>query len=168
MDDAPVIVTLALDEASQARFDELRQRHFPPERNHLAAHVTLFHALPGALLASLLDDVREVARRPPFPLRVTGVRSLGRGAAYALEAPELQEVHRELAGRWRELLTPQDRQPLRAHVTVQNKVAPKQARATLAQLAAQPLPPDAEALGLALWHYRGGPWQAVQTVGFSG
>lgn len=43
----PLIVTLALDEQAQARFDALRSRHFPPDRNVLDAHVTLFHALPG-------------------------------------------------------------------------------------------------------------------------
>ena len=45
----PLIVTLALDEAAEARFDGLRQEHFPLERNHLRAHVTLFHALLAAL-----------------------------------------------------------------------------------------------------------------------
>ena len=42
----PLIVTALLDEAAQERFDRLRREHFPPERSHLAAHLTLFHHLP--------------------------------------------------------------------------------------------------------------------------
>jgi hypothetical protein len=41
------VVTLLLDDGAQRRFDRLREAYFPPERNHVAAHVTLFHALPG-------------------------------------------------------------------------------------------------------------------------
>jgi len=45
---APLILTLTLDEASQAFFDEQRRQYFPPKINYLSAHLTLFHALPGA------------------------------------------------------------------------------------------------------------------------
>jgi hypothetical protein len=37
----PLVVTLLLDAEAQQRFDGLRERHFPADRNHLAAHVTL-------------------------------------------------------------------------------------------------------------------------------
>jgi hypothetical protein len=57
----PLIVTLLLDDAAQARFDRLRAAHFPSARNHLAAHVTLFHALPG----ELLTEVRDACGRRP-------------------------------------------------------------------------------------------------------
>ena len=46
-DPAPLILTLKLDQASFTRLDALRQAHFPPERNWLSAHLTLFHHLPG-------------------------------------------------------------------------------------------------------------------------
>ncbi len=42
-----LVVTLLLGEVVQRRFDELCARHFPGDRNHLAAHVTLVHAVPG-------------------------------------------------------------------------------------------------------------------------
>jgi hypothetical protein len=38
---APLIVTAELPPDLQAWATSLRQRHFPPERNYLAAHVTL-------------------------------------------------------------------------------------------------------------------------------
>ena len=81
------------------RFDRLRAEHFPPERNHLAAHVTLFHALPGEHL-----DERPggPARRRPTGSRststVTGLRFLGCGVAYTLGSAELADAARR-AGR---------------------------------------------------------------------
>src|ERR1700712_5017184 len=46
-DHAPLILTLALHGEDQARFDRLRIAHFPPERNLIPAHITMFHHLPG-------------------------------------------------------------------------------------------------------------------------
>ncbi|PPK97337.1 2'-5' RNA ligase [Kineococcus xinjiangensis] len=158
---APLVVTLLLDEAAQARFDDLRRRHFPPERNHLAAHVTLFHALPSERSAEVLRDVSRATARAPFPVAVTRVRFLGRGVAYDLAAPELDALRAELAAAWAPWLTPQDSRRFAAHVTVQNKVDPERARALHAELAAAPPLPDATATGVAVWRYLGGPWEAV-------
>ena len=47
-DHPPLILSAVLDAPVQERLDALRRAHFPPERNHLDAHVTLFHHLPGA------------------------------------------------------------------------------------------------------------------------
>lgn len=154
----PLVVTALLDPRTQARFDALRADHFPPERNHLPAHLTLFHALPGEQAAAVEEVLRE-AFVPPYAGSVSRVRSLGRGVAYDVECPALVALHarlrRELAG-W---LTPQDAQGLRPHVTVQNKVAPEVAKQTLAVLTASFAPWPVEVTGLALWWYRGGPWE---------
>lgn len=162
----PLILTLALDPADQERFDALRRRHFPAARNHLGAHVTLFHALPGAALEAVTAVVAAAARRPAFALPVTRVRSLGRGVAYDLGGDELPGLHaalqRDLAAvAGEEGLTRQDAQRLSAHVTVQNKVTPAEARALHAELAEGFTPWTTTATGLALWHYRGGPWEAI-------
>jgi 2'-5' RNA ligase len=158
---SPLIVTLVLHPDDSARFDALRRTHFPPERNHLSAHVTLFHALPGEQLDRVGADLADVARVPAYDVRVTRVRSLGRGVAYDLRSPELDAQHRELANRWAPWLTRQDRQPLAAHVTVQNKVPPEAARALLAELSRGFEPYAVRARGLALWRYLGGPWEPV-------
>lgn len=50
-------------------------------------------------------------------------------------------------------------------MTVQNKVEPA-ARALLAERAAGFVPVSATALGLALWHYRGGTWELAAQYGF--
>ncbi len=168
MSDAPLVLTLTLDAPAQERFDALRRRHFPADRNHLAAHVTLFHHLPGDRRAAVEDDVAEAAAGTG-PLRVTveRVRSLGRGVAYDLVCPPLLALRAGLADRWRAHLTPQDRQWSRPHVTVQNKVTPDRARATLADLAAAFAPYEVTGTGLALWRYLGGPWEPLRRWGFS-
>ena len=163
----PLIVTLALDPASQDAFDRLRREHFPPERNHLAAHVTLFHALPGEHEDAVREDLARTAARPPYGVRVSGLRSLGRGVAYVLESEELAATRRELVRRWEPWLTPQDRSRHAPHVTVQNKVSPERARALLQQLQREFAPYDVTATGLALWRYLGGPWEPLALLPFS-
>jgi 2'-5' RNA ligase len=163
----PLVVTLALDRDSQAAFDRLRQAHFPAGRNHLAAHVTLFHALPGEHEEAVRQDLAEVAARPRYPVRVTGLRSLGRGVAYVLASEQLTATRRELAQRWEAWLTQQDRHKHAPHVTVQNKVAPDRARALLSALESGFTPYDVTATGLALWRYLGGPWEPLAVLPFS-
>ncbi|WP_369136888.1 2'-5' RNA ligase family protein [Modestobacter versicolor] len=154
----PLVLTLLLDEDAQQRFDRLRAAHFPAERNHLRAHVTLFHALPGEHLGEVTGELRAAAARSPFDVAVTGVRSLGRGVALDLASPELTALRRALAAAFDPWLTRQDRQWSRPHVTVQNKVEPDVARALHADLSAAFVPETVTGRGLGLWHYRGGPW----------
>ncbi|HEY8610622.1 MAG TPA: 2'-5' RNA ligase family protein [Roseomonas sp.] len=166
---APLILTLGFDAESFARLDALRQAYFPPERNQIPAHLTLFHALPGAAREEIEDNLRTAcAATAPMALRVTGLRSLGRGVALEIAAPELVALRRVLARHWDEWLTPQDGQGWRPHVTIQNKVAPEEARALLASLEAGFVPWEARGEGLLLWHYRGGPWEAAAKIPFAG
>ena len=168
-DDRPLILTLRLDEQSQDRFDRERATYFPPGRTAVGAHVTLFHALPATLRADVEAELARLAQQhPPFPVAVTEPFPLGKGVAYRLRSPRLDALHRSLQDRWQAELTPQDRQGFRAHVTVQNKVTPEVARATLAQLRAAYVPADATAQGLQLWRYDGGPWTALTSSDFAG
>jgi 2'-5' RNA ligase len=162
----PLIVTLLLDGAAQERFDRLRTAHFPPERNVIAAHVTLFHALPGEHLDAVRSELADAADRPAFDIAVTGVRFLGRGVAYALESSEVAALRGGLASAWQPWLTPQDRQRQAPHVTVQNKVQPDVARALHERLRAEFVPWTVRARGLGLWRYLGGPWEAVAELPF--
>ncbi len=157
----PLILTLLLDPVAQDRFDRLREAHFPPERNQLAAHVTLFHALPGEREEQVRADVAAAARRPAFPVEVWRPRSLGRGVAYDLRSAELSALRSALAAGWADDLTPQDRAGHAPHVTVQNKATPERARALLAELSRGFAPYEVRAEGLALWRYLGGPWEPL-------
>jgi 2'-5' RNA ligase len=161
-----LVVTLLLDDEAQQRFDRLRAEHFPPERNRLSAHVTLFHALPGEHLGALRAELGSAAERPAFDVAVSGLRFLGRGVAYQLDSPELDELRSRLAATWRPWLTRQDQQRHRPHVTVQNKVDPDVARALHERLRAEFLPWTARARGLGLWRYLGGPWAPIAELSF--
>ncbi|SHN63177.1 2'-5' RNA ligase [Geodermatophilus obscurus] len=163
----PLVVTLLLEPGAQERFDRLRAAHFPAERNHLRAHVTLFHALPGEQADAVAGDLAVAARRPAFDVAVTGLRLLGRGVAYTLDAPELTALRAGLAAAWEPWLTPQDRQRHAPHVTVQNKVEPAVARALRDRLAAGFVPHPVGARGLGLWRYLGGPWAPVAEYAFA-
>ena len=154
----PLIVTAELDPATAAWLDDLRARHFPPERNFLRAHLTLFHALPRRPelpRSPVLDAVVE----PPF--------TLGRGVAFAVACPPLIALRRRIAATFGDgELTAQDRGWSRPHVTVQNKVDPAVAVALHADLAAGYAARPATIGGLALWEYRGGPWLFLERRSF--
>ncbi|MFD2718566.1 2'-5' RNA ligase family protein [Hymenobacter monticola] len=168
-DDAPLILTLTLDATSQTYFNDLRQQHFPPKINYLAAHLTLFHHLPGPELATVSEELRHFSReQKPLPLQVAGLRSLGRGVAFTLENDELRALHRRLQTAFAAHLTPQDRQKLQPHVTIQNKVDPAEARQLLAELQATFVPFEAQGTGLHLWAYRNGPWESLAEFPFGG
>lgn len=163
----PLIVTLALDEAAAGFFNELRRQHFPPERNYLDAHLTLFHHLPGAEQAAISDVLSEFGRRlAPLPLQVAGLQFLGQGVAYRVGSAAVEQLHRDLQQRWWPWLTPQDQQKRRPHVTIQNKVRPEVARSLHEQLGASFEPFAAMGTGLQLWAYRNGPWEALQYFPF--
>lgn len=166
-DAAPLILTLTLDEQSFTFFDDQRRRYFPPARNFIPAHLTLFHHLPGTSLDTIRTTIEsEASSQARFSLDVTGLRSLGRGVAYTLHSQELTNLRRNLAALWSHWLTPQDRQKHQPHITVQNNVDPQGARALLVKLTETFVPFEAQATGLDLWWYRGGPWEKVRFFPF--
>jgi hypothetical protein len=166
--DAPLILTLRLDDVHQARFDALRAANFPPERNFLAAHVTLFHKLPpDALSAIAFRLTRLAAGTPPPDVAVEAPYLLGRGVAFRLASPVVDALRRDLAEDWRDWLTPQDRGNARLHVTVQNKVLAAEAKALLSHLLPGFAPGAFKSPGLDLWRYLGGPWEHAAGFDFA-
>ncbi len=167
-DDAPIIVTLSLDAASQTAFDALRTRYFPADRLVVGAHVTMFHALPAEAAPAIAADIRSLcARTPPFLLRVSGVRFLGRGVALDLEGGAALGLRASLRAGFAAALTAQDRAPWRPHVTVQNKVSTERARQTWHALQGWACVAPVRAEGIGSWRYRGGPWEAIETCRFA-
>lgn len=169
LDPRPLILTALLEPAVQARFEALRQTHFPPERNQVPAHVSLFHQLPGRELDAVKRRLKAVCGEyaPPV-IAVTGLKLLGFGVAYRLRSPGLDSVRAELADGWSTLLIPQDRAGFDAHVTVQNKATPAEAKATLKLLEAGFAPFETRAVAIAIWRYCDGPWEALGSVAFRG
>ncbi|MEK6476495.1 2'-5' RNA ligase family protein [Catalinimonas sp. 4WD22] len=164
---APLILSLRLDEDSQIFFNQLRKRYFPPERNYLDAHLTLFHHLPGEEIRNIKKQLREVSTTTSiFPLEVTKVKMIGRGVAHQLESDALMKMHKELARQWQKWLTPQDSQKLWPHITGQNKVDPDKAKMLYEKLSDSFEPLTAYATGLSLWAYQNGPWKHKDEFSF--
>ena len=140
----------------------MRAEHFPPERNQLDAHLTLFHHLPPSSEAELKHRLTRETRGVRAPVaKLSGVMSLGRGVAYRIDSPELVAIRKGLCEAFSGLLTPQDAGGWRPHVTIQNKVAPGVAKVLLAALARDFQAREVAVAGLATWWYRGGPWESL-------
>ncbi|QXT37708.1 2'-5' RNA ligase family protein [Sphingomonas sanguinis] len=159
---APIIVTALFGRADQGWFDGLRRQHFPPERNVLDAHCTLFHHLPPSAEAELKHRLNGLTRGVRAPeARAGGLMSLGRGVAIRIESPGLVAIRRELVDAFAGMLTPQDAGGWRPHVTIQNKVTPATAKLLLQQMERDFRPRAVELMGLGAWWYRGGPWEML-------
>lgn len=163
-----LIVTVEMGGEDQAWLDRLRRTHFPPERNQLTAHLTLFHALAPSVESELRHRLAEAARGPAPRAEIAGLMDLGGGVAFRIVSDDLDAVRADLAEALRGSLTAQDLQGWRPHVTIQNKVAHKTARALLDQLEPDFQPRSLRIAGLGLHRYLGGPWERLATYPFRG
>ncbi|AJA08039.1 hypothetical protein SKP52_05565 [Sphingopyxis fribergensis] len=155
--------------ADQLTFNNLRAAHFPPERNHISAHITLFHQLPPSCLDELDRLIRRIAAdTPPPAASLREIYSLGGGVAYRIDSEALLAVRARIADHFTGMLTLQDQGTPRLHITVQNKVTSGEARALLAELAVDFQPRALKIAGLAAHHYLGGPWQPAFAHNFRG
>jgi hypothetical protein len=166
---APFIVTAELPADLAKWATNLRTAHFPPERNYLKAHVTLFHALPYFCA----DEIRaglaaEASAEAPVEAELVGLMSLGGGTALKLASQPMLDLRDRLADRFHGLLTSQDTHRPRLHVTIQNKVSSKEAKALQAALEPQIIPQKFRFAGMGLHIYRGGPWEHVRNYSFRG
>ena len=152
-------MTALFGKADAAWFDGLRRAHYPAERNQLPAHLTMFHHLAPSLAEELKRRLAgETHRTRPPSARLAGLISLGQGVAFRIESPGLADIRDRLADAFAPMLTPQDAAGWRPHVTIQNKVAPAEAKALQRVLEADFTPRPVQIAGLASWWYRGGPW----------
>ncbi|MDG2005271.1 MAG: 2'-5' RNA ligase family protein [Novosphingobium sp.] len=133
----PLLVTAELPADILEWSDSLRRAHYPPERNRLQAHVTLFHGLPPSARAEVHDLLIATAGEAKSPEAcISGVMDLGRGTALAIDSCGMIELHERLAESLHGLIQQKDARELRLHITVQNKVERSQAKALQAELAA--------------------------------
>ena len=165
---APLLVTAQLPADVFAWADGLRRAHFPPERNKVRAHVTLFNSLPP----SVEDEVRRLlahhsAAAPP-PATITGLMQLGGGTAFAIDSSALTAIHADMVESLHGVLTAQDGGRRKLHVTVQNKVSGAEAKALQAELAHDFRPRSFAFSALELHRYRGGLWEDAGTWPFRG
>lgn len=165
---APLLVTARLPPDVFAWADGLRRAHFPPERNKVRAHVTLFNSLPPRVE----DEVRRLLARhstaAPPAARITGLMPLGGGTAFAIECAALSAIHAEMVESLHGVLTAQDGGRRKLHVTVQNKVSGAEAKALQAELARDFRPRAFAFAALELHRYLGGLWEDAGTWPFRG
>lgn len=168
MESTPLILTLTLNEEASDFFTQQRTTYFPPERNYLQAHLTLFHHLPH-VENDIIDALTEISKHQnDMDLQVTDLMSLGYGVAYKIKSQELLDLHQYLQTQWEPFLKAQDKQKLRPHITIQNKVTPEVARETEKELKETFSPFQIKGTGFSLWEYLGGPWKLYHQFPFLG
>ena len=163
-----LIVTAEIAPRDLAWLDQLRRTYYPAERNRLPAHLTMFHALPPS---SEGEVRRALSRRGSERLpqaSIEGLMDLCGGVAFRIASTDLDRIRRELATDFHGLLSAQDAGGWRPHVTIQNKVAPKEARSLMSRLDAEFRPRPLAVSGLGLHRYLGGPWEELAVYSFRG
>ena len=163
-----LIITAEMAPPDLAWLDGLRRAYYPADRNQLPAHLTIFHALPPSVEGEVRGSLARLSSEAPPSASIEGLMDLGGGVAFRIVSPDLDAMRRELAEDFHGLLSAQDSGGWRPHVTIQNKVAPKEARALLARLESDFRPRPLAIAGLGLHRYLGGPWERVESYSFRG
>jgi hypothetical protein len=163
-----LIVTAELDAHDFAWLEGLRRKHYPPERNCVPAHLTLFHALPPSSEREVRTMIAEQSAAQAPKAMIEGLMNLGGGVAFRVVSADLDRIRDDLAERLHGLLSAQDRTGWRPHVTIQNKVTAKAARALMEELERHFVPRALAIRGLTLNRYLGGPWERIATYSFRG
>ena len=100
-----LIVTAALGPADFAWLDRERRQYFPPDRNQLAAHLTLFHALPPSLEEEARTTLKAQCNATRPAATIAGLINLGGGVAYRVSSPKLDFIRAAIAHHFHGSLT---------------------------------------------------------------
>ena len=163
-----LIVTAEMGAADLAWLDRLRSAHYPADRNQVAAHLTMFHALPPSAEGEARSVLARLGSERPPRASIEGLVDLGGGVAFRIVSQELDRIRRDLADYFHGLLSAQDSGGWRPHITIQNKVTNREARALLAQLQPDFRPQPLAITGFGLHRYLGGPWETIAVYSFRG
>src|SRR4051812_42185542 len=126
-----LIVTAEIAPPDFAWLNDLRCRFYPPERNQVPAHLTMFRAIVPSAELELRQILRTIETLRAPRAWIAGVMDLGGAVALRVTSDELDAIRHDIAERLHGLLTAQDFAGWSAHVTIQNKVAPKDARSLI-------------------------------------
>ncbi|KAI5361953.1 hypothetical protein Slin15195_G056020 [Septoria linicola] len=171
------IVTLLTDKPLHERMTDLRKKYFPKKINKLAAHLTLYHALPGSKLNShVIPSLLEVTKRtPPFRVEATEPFRMKKGFAISVSTQnggrQAKQIHGNLQSQWtgEGWLSDQDAGGCRVHYTLMNKVDDElEVQNALDELKTFWKGDSGTAEGLALWRYDRGFWRWERKFAFKG
>ena len=121
----------------------------------------MFHALPPSLEEEVRGQLKAHCAGPRPAATVVGLMNLGGGVAYRVVSPDLDTIREAIADHFHGSLSAQDAGGWRAHVTIQNKVTPRDAKALFNRLERDFRPRALAIHGLALHRYLGGPWEPL-------
>lgn len=169
------VLTLLTDKRLHNRMTALRNQYFPKNINKLAAHLTLFHALPASKLeTSIIPLLKEVsAKTPPFAIKAEKPFRLNKGFAVSISGRiggfKAMEIHQDLQTVWNqeEFLSEQDAGGCRLHYTLMNKVDDEvEISSAYNELLDSWRAETGTAEGLALWRYDRGFWRWDRAFSF--
>ena len=163
-----LVVTADFAPDDFAWLEGLRRRHYPMERNQVPVHLTMFHALPPSALDEAKRQLSLAAQLPVPRAEIAGLMDLGGGVAFRVVSDELDGIRLEIADHFHGMLTAQDSGGWRPHITIQNKVPPRVARALIAELERGFRPRPLAIGALSLHRYLGGPWETMVRYPFRG
>jgi hypothetical protein len=164
----PLIVTADFSPPDYAWLEGLRRAHYPAEHNRVPAHLTMFQGLPPSAIEEVKHRLALHSAGPPPRATIAGLMNLTSGVAFRVVSEELDAIRESIADHFHGLLCAPDAAGWRPHVTIQNKVAAKQANALFAELERDFRPRPLGISGLSVHRYRGGPWETVGTYAFRG
>jgi hypothetical protein len=116
--------------------------------------------------AELGARLGEATAAPPPVARLVGIADLGEGTAFSVESDGLAAIREAVAEAFHGLLMPQDDAPWWPHITIQNKVQVREARALQQALRATFEPRPLAIRALASWRYLDGPWEPLKVHPF--
>lgn len=162
----PLIVTAELGSDDFAWLNGLRRQHYPVDRNVVPAHLSVFRALPPSAEAEIRHLLADIASRKAPRASISGLMDLGGGVAFRIISEELDCLREEMSDRLHGLLSAQDARGWIPHVTIQNKVPPREARELSKSIGTRYDRRPLRISGLGLHRYLGGPWETLSTYSF--
>ena len=164
----PLIVTAQFAKDDHAWLEGLRRAHYPFDQNRVPVHLTMFQGLPPSAVDELQHQLAFHSAAAPPRASIEGLMNLGNGVAYRVVSEELEAIRESIADHFHGMLCGPDAAGWRPHITIQNKVPAKQAKALLDELQRDFRSRPVGISGLLLHRYRGGPWETLATYKFRG
>jgi len=164
----PLIVTADFAATDFSWLDHLRRVHYPAEHNRVPVHLTMFQGLPPSAIEEVRRQlaIHSTGSRPKAAL--ASLMNLGSGVAFRVASADLEAIRGVIAQHFHGMLSGPDLTGWRPHITIQNKVSARTAKALLDQLEREFQPRPLAIAGLSVHRYRGGPWETLATYKFRG
>ena len=164
----PLIVTAEFSQDDHAWLEGLRRAHYPMEHNRVPVHLTMFQGLPPSAVEEVQHQLALHSTMPPPRATIAGLMNLSSGVAYRVVSDDLEEIRESIADHFHGMLCAPDAAGWRPHITIQNKVPARQAKALLEELEWDFRPRPLGISGMLLHRYRGGPWETLARYSFRG